>query len=57
MKSLLLSAVLGLCALALLNLCAAYTGVSLPLNRLSLLCAALLGIPGVTLLVVLQTFL
>lgn len=56
MKSFFLSAALGLCALLLLNLCAPYTGVALPVNRLSLCASALLGIPGVTLLVVVQTF-
>lgn len=51
MKSFLLSAALGLAALALVNLCSQYTGICLPVNRLSLLSAGLLGIPGVTLLV------
>ncbi len=57
MKSFLLSAALGLGALALVNLCGPVTGVTLAVNRLSLLGAGLLGIPGVTLLVLLQAFL
>lgn len=57
MKGFLLSAVLGLAALALVNLCGAYTGVTLPVNRLSLGAAGCLGIPGVTLLVLLNTML
>lgn len=56
-KSFLLSAALGLGALALVNLCGPYTGVFLPVNRLSLLGAGLLGIPGVTLLVLCKGFL
>ncbi len=51
MKSFLLSAALGLGALALVNLCGQFTGVFLPVNRLTLLGAGLLGVPGVTLLV------
>ena len=55
MKGFLLSAVLGLVALALVNLCGVYTGVTLPINRLSLGAAGLLGIPGVTLLILINT--
>ena len=36
MKGFLLSAALGFVALALVNLCGAYTGVLVPVNRLSL---------------------
>ena len=57
MKGYLLSAVLGLVALALVNLCGAYTGVVLPVSRLSLGAAGLLGIPGVTLMILLNTLL
>lgn len=57
MKSFILSAALGLGALALVNLCGPVTGVYLAVNRLSLLGAGLLGIPGVTLLVLLNAFL
>ncbi len=57
MKSFLVSAALGLAALALVNLCGPYTGVFLQVNRLSLLGAGLLGIPGVTLLVLCNGFL
>lgn len=57
MKGFLLSAVLGFAALALVNLCGAYTGVMLSLNRLSIGAAGLLGIPGVTLLVLLDAIL
>ena len=49
MKGFLLSAALGFVALALVNLCGAYTGVLVPVNRLSLGAAGLLGVPGVTL--------
>ncbi len=57
MKSFLLSAVLGFLALALVNLTAPYTGVLIPLNRLSLAASGVLGVPGVTLLVILNTIL
>lgn len=56
-KSFLLSAALGLAALALVNFCGPVTGVMLPVNRMSLLGAGLLGIPGVTLLVLCNGFL
>ena len=57
MKDFLLSAVLGFAALALVNLCGDYTGVLVPLNRLSIGAAGLLGVPGVTLLVLLNALL
>ena len=57
MKGFLLSAALGLCALALVNLCGEYTGVLLPLNRLSIGAAGALGIPGVITLLLLGAFL
>lgn len=57
MKGFLLSAALGLTALALVNLCGPYTGVVLPLSKLSLGAACVLGIPGVTLLILLNAML
>ena len=57
MNDFLLSAVLGFAALALVNLCGDYTGVLVPLNRLSIGAAGLLGVPGVTLLVLLNALL
>lgn len=57
MKSFLLSAVLGFAALALVNLCAPYTGVAVPVSRLSVAASGLLGVPGVTLLVLLNAIL
>ena len=57
MKSFLLSAALGLGALALINLCGPYTGVYLPVNRLNVLGAGFFGLPGVTLLVLCNGFL
>ncbi len=57
MKSFLTSALLGFLALALVNLCAPYTGVALPVSRLSVAASGLLGIPGVTLLVILNAVL
>lgn len=57
MKNFLISAVLGFVALALVNLCSPYTGVALPVSRLSVAASGLLGIPGVTLMVLLNAFL
>lgn len=57
MKGFLLSAVLGFAALALVNFCGAYTGVTLALSPLHLGAAGLLGIPGVTLMVLLNAIL
>ncbi len=57
MKDFLISAALGAAALALVNLCAPYTGVALPISRLSVAASGLLGVPGVTLLVLLNAVL
>ena len=57
MKGFLLSGLLGFLALALVNLTAPYTGVALPVCRLSLGTSGLLGVPGVALLVVLGAIL
>ena len=53
MKGFLLSAALGF----VVNLCGAYTGVLVPVNRLGLGAAGLLGVPGVTLLILLNAML
>ena len=57
MKGVLLSAVLGFAALALVNFCGPYTGVSLSLSPLALGAAGALGIPGVILMVLLHAML
>lgn len=57
MKSFLISGALGFLALAALNLTAPYTGVALAVTRLSVAVAGLLGVPGVTLMVILDTLL
>lgn len=57
MKSFLISAVLGFLAMTLLNLTAPYTGIALPVSRLSVAASGLLGIPGVTLMVLLNAIL
>ena len=43
--------------MALLNLTASYTGIALPVSRLSVAASGLLGIPGVTLMVLLNAIL
>lgn len=57
MKGFILSAILGFAALALVNLCGPYTGVFVPVSRLSVAATGVLGIPGVTLLILLNTLL
>ncbi|MBQ1986138.1 MAG: pro-sigmaK processing inhibitor BofA family protein [Clostridia bacterium] len=55
-KSFLGSAFFGILALTVLHLLLPYTGVSVPICRLSLAVAALLGVPGVTAMVLFQLF-
>ena len=57
MKSFIFSGVLGFAALAAVNLTAQYTGVALAVPRLSVAVSGLLGVPGVTLMVILNTIL
>ncbi len=57
MKQFLISAMFGFLALALVNLCSTYTGVFLPVSRLTIAVSGLLGIPGVTLMVILNAVL
>ena len=54
MRSLLAGAVCGLGALALLGLLEPVTGIALPLNRFTAFCAGVLGLPGVTALLILR---
>lgn len=54
LKTLLGSALLGVGALVALYVLTPYTGISVSVSRLSLLTAAALGVPGVTLLVLLD---
>lgn len=54
LRQLLVGAIQGLCALAAVNVAGAFTGVSLGIGALSLTTAGLLGIPGVTTLLLLQ---
>ena len=57
MKKLAVSAFLGLAALTMVNLTTKYSGVSLPVSPLSIGTSAVLGIPGVILLVILENVL
>lgn len=50
------SMVLGLLALTVVNLCGAFTGVVLPVSTLSVCTAAIGGLPGVTLMLILNMF-
>ena len=53
-KKFLGSAIFGIAALAVLHLLAPYTGVEIPVCRLSLAVSAVLGVPGVTLILLLE---
>ena len=55
-KKLIGSALLGGTARAALHVLAPYTGVALGISRLSLAIAAVLGVPGVTMMVLFQMF-
>lgn len=57
MKNFLISAVLGFAALAAVNFTSSYTGAFVPITRLSLATSGILGIPGVTLMVILNALL
>ena len=57
MKSFIFSGLLGFIALAAVNLTAPYTGVALAVTHLSIGVSGLLGVPGVTLMVILNTIL
>lgn len=55
-KKAVFSIFLGILALAVVNISGMFTGVSLPISTLSVSTAAAGGIPGVTLMLVLQMF-
>lgn len=50
----LMSLLPGIAALALVNITAPFTGVGLPVSRMTISASALLGIPGVTAMLVIQ---
>ena len=54
LRRLLSSGVQGLCAVGLVNVAAGFTGVSLGFSWLTAICSALLGVPGVIGLVLMQ---
>ncbi len=56
-RSLLAGAVCGLGLVALLGLLAPMTGITLPLNSFTGFCAGVLGLPGVTMLLLLRLLL
>ncbi len=56
-RSALLSMLIGLLSLAAVNICSLFTGVDIPVSRLSVACSAFLGIPGVTAMLLLQILL
>lgn len=56
LKRAFISMLIGLFALAAVNLTSGFTGVSLPVSLLSILVSAAGGVPGVTLLLALNLF-
>lgn len=57
LKKMFLSMLKGMTMLALVNFIGGFTGVTLPLSLLSLSIAAVVGVPGVTAMLILNTFL
>lgn len=57
MKNFILSAIFGLTSLLAINLTAVYTGIELVVSKLSLLTAAVLGIPGVITMLIMNVML
>ena len=56
-KKMFLSMLKGIATLALVNFIGGFTGVTLPLSLLSLAIAAVVGVPGVTAMLIFNTFL
>lgn len=56
-KKMFLSMLKGVATLALVNIVGIFTGVVLPVSLLSLAIAAVVGIPGVTAMLIFNTFL
>ena len=56
-RSGIVSVIMGISVLFLINLTGNFTGVYLPVSRLSISVSAFLGIPGTASMLILQTFL
>ena len=56
-KKILVSMIKGIATLVVVNILGIFTGVTLPVSLLSLLIAAVVGIPGVTAMLILNAFL
>lgn len=54
LRTIVLSAALGIAVFVLLNLASGYTGIKLGVNPWSIICAACAGVPGVVLMVVMR---
>lgn len=55
-KRALLSMIAGALTLLAVNLCSGFTGVNIPVSLLSILVSVIGGVPGVTLILILNTF-
>lgn len=56
-RSVILSMLCGVTVLIIVNIFSGFTGVSMPVSRLSVTASAVFGIPGVTAMLLLQTLL
>ena len=56
-RSVILSMLVGILALTAVNLCSGFTNVSVPVSLFSLAVSSVLGIPGLTMLLILQMIL
>lgn len=56
-KKMLISMIKGIATLVAVNILGTFTGVTLPISLLSLAIAAVVGIPGVTAMLILNAFL
>lgn len=56
-KKMLISMIKGIATLVAVNIIGIFTGVTLPISLLSLAIAAVVGIPGVTAMLILNAFL
>lgn len=57
LKKMLFSMIKGIATLIIVNIAGIFTGVTLPVSLLSLAIAAVVGIPGVTAMLIFNTFL
>jgi len=57
LRGAIVSSLVGISTLTVINVCSSFTGVWMPVSRLSVAASALLGVPGVTAMLFLQLML